>query len=135
MSGIKLSPKYGVNPTIPVCFWCGEEKNEVALMRHVGDGRKHEDFEMPRYAVIDYEPCEHCREMMAKGFTVLEATSSPNKVTNVAIQDGVYPTGRYVVIKNEAARRIFAELPEGSDKIFMESAQFKRMFSLETEAV
>lgn len=24
---ITLSPKYGVNPTIPVCFWCGEEKN------------------------------------------------------------------------------------------------------------
>lgn len=32
MSGIKLSPKYGVNPTIPVCFWCGKEKNEIALM-------------------------------------------------------------------------------------------------------
>ena len=30
-AGIKLSPKHGLNPTIPVCFWCGEERNEVAL--------------------------------------------------------------------------------------------------------
>lgn len=32
---IELSPKYGVNPTIPVCFWCGKEKNEIALMGRV----------------------------------------------------------------------------------------------------
>ena len=46
-AGIKLSPKHGLNPTIPVCFWCGEERNEVALLGHIGDGRKHEDFEAP----------------------------------------------------------------------------------------
>lgn len=54
-AGIKLSPKHGLNPTIPVCFWCGEERNEVALLGHIGDGRKHEDFEAPRHMVIDYE--------------------------------------------------------------------------------
>ena len=43
-AGIKLSPKHGLNPTIPVCFWCGEERNEVALLGHIGDGRKHEDL-------------------------------------------------------------------------------------------
>ena len=37
-AGIKLSPKHGLNPTIPVCFWCGEERNEVALLGHIGDG-------------------------------------------------------------------------------------------------
>ena len=52
-AGIKLSPKHGLNPTIPVCFWCGEERNEVALLGHSGDGRKHEDFEAPRHMVID----------------------------------------------------------------------------------
>ena len=50
-AGIKLSPKHGLNPTIPVCFWCGEERNEVALLGRIGDGRKHEDFEAPRYMV------------------------------------------------------------------------------------
>ena len=64
-AGIKLSPKHGLNPTIPVCFWCGEERNEVALLGHIGDGRKLEEFEAPMHMVIDYEPCEKCRANMA----------------------------------------------------------------------
>jgi len=50
--GIKLSPKYGINPTIPLCFWCGQEKNEIALMDHIGDGRKGEDIEAPIKGVL-----------------------------------------------------------------------------------
>lgn len=38
--GIKISPKYGLNPTIPVCFWCGKQKNEIALMGRMS--KKHE---------------------------------------------------------------------------------------------
>lgn len=44
MSSIKLSPKHGVNPTIPVCFFCGKPKNEIALMGRMG-GK--EDIEAP----------------------------------------------------------------------------------------
>ena len=91
-AGIKLSPKHGLNPTIPVCFWCGEERNEVALLGHIGDGRKHEDFEAPRHMVIDYEPCEKCRAKMALGVTLIEATSKPNSVAKVEMQKGIYPT-------------------------------------------
>ena len=54
---IKISPKYGVNPTIPVCFFCGEPKNEIALM-----GKMKGDIEAPKNMVLDYEPCEHCKE-------------------------------------------------------------------------
>ena len=104
-AGIKLSPKHGLNPTIPVCFWCGEERNEVALLGHIGDGRKHEDFEAPMHMVIDYEPCEKCRANMALGVTLMEATNKPNSVTKVEMQKGVYPTGRYVVIKRDADRK------------------------------
>ena len=32
---IELSPKHGVNATIPVCFWCGKEKNEIAILGRV----------------------------------------------------------------------------------------------------
>ncbi len=128
MSGIKLSPKYGVNPTIPVCFWCGKEKNEIALMGHVGDGRKHEDFEMPMHAIINYEPCEECAKAMASGFTVMESTETPNWVTNKEIQNGVYPTGKWVVLKHEAAHRIFTELDDSADKAFLDASVFDKMF-------
>lgn len=104
---VTLSPRYGVNPTIPVCFWCGEERGEIALLGHIGDGRKHEDIEAPMHMVLDYEPCDECKKHMDMGFTVMEATTAPNSVTNVEIQNGVYPTGRYVVLKMDAAVRIF----------------------------
>lgn len=128
MNGIKLSPKYGVNPTIPVCFWCGKEKNEIALMGHVGDGRKHEDFEMPMQAIINYEPCEECAKAMASGFTVMESTETPNWVTNKEIQNGVYPTGKWVVLKHEAAHRIFTGLDDNADKAFLDASVFDKMF-------
>ena len=35
-NAIKVSPKYGLNPTIPVCFWCGKERGEIALMGRMG---------------------------------------------------------------------------------------------------
>lgn len=127
---IPLSPKHGLNPTIPICFWCGEEKNEIALMGHIGDARKGEDFEAPMHAVLDYEPCDKCREKMSLGFTMIEATHAPNPTTKVQMQPGVYPTGRYAVIKKEAAMRLFTpqtDLSKG--KAFVDSALFDLIFS------
>lgn len=127
---IPLSPKHGLNPTIPICFWCGEEKNEIALMGRIGDARKGEDFEAPMHAVLDYEPCDKCREKMSLGFTMIEATHTPNSTTKVQMQPGVYPTGRYAVIKKEAARRLFSpqtDLSKG--KAFVDSALFDLILS------
>lgn len=127
---ILLSPKHGLNPTIPICFWCGEEKNEIALMGRIGDARKGEDFEAPMHAVLDYEPCDKCREKMSLGFTMIEATHVPNPTTKVQMQQGVYPTGRYAVIKKEAAMRLFTpqtDLSKG--KAFVDSALFDLIFS------
>lgn len=107
---IRVSPKYGLNPTMPICFWCGKERGDIAIMGRIGDGRKHEDIEAPRHMVIDYEPCDECKRNMALGFTVIEATTAPNSVTSVQIQNGVFPTGRFVVVKREAATRIFKDI-------------------------
>ena len=29
---IRLSKEHGVNPTIPICFWCEKDKNEIAML-------------------------------------------------------------------------------------------------------
>jgi hypothetical protein len=29
---MRLHNEYGLNPTIPICFFCGESKDEVALL-------------------------------------------------------------------------------------------------------
>ena len=119
--GIKISPKYGVNPTIPVCFWCGKQKNEIALMGHMKG-----DLEAPKNMVLDYVPCEECQSHMAMGVAVLEASDHPNTEGQPPMQKGVYPTSRFVVVTTECADRVFnayAPWSEGK-KVFVDSAVF-----------
>ena len=121
MSGIKISPKYGVNPTIPVCFWCGKQKNEIALMGHMKG-----DIEAPKNMVLDYVPCEECQNHMAMGVAVLEARDHPNTEGQPPMQKGVYPTSRFVVVTTECADRVFnayAPWSEGK-KVFVDSDVF-----------
>ncbi len=103
---IKLSKKYGLNPTMLQCFWCGNETGEIALMGEVLD-RHGREIEMPMHVCLNYDPCEECRRKMDSGFTLIEATTYDNG--NSPIQDGVYPTGKWVVIKPEAAMRVFGK--------------------------
>ena len=131
MSSIKLSPKYGVNPTIPTCFWCGKEKNEIILM-----GQLKGDIEAPKNVVLDYEPCEECKKRMDSGFTIIEATTYPNNRTSIEMQRGIYPTGRYVVLTHEAVDRIFpADVDTSKGKAFMTIDDFTAMFCNDSEAV
>lgn len=121
MSGIKISPKYGVNPTIPVCFWCGKQKNEIALM-----GRIKDDIEAPKNMVLDYVPCEECQNHMAMGVAVLEASDHPNTEGQPPMQKGVYPTSRFVVVTTECADRVFSAYAPWSEgkKVFVDSDVF-----------
>ena len=98
---IKMSPKHGLNPCIPVCFFCGEQKNEIALLGHIGDGRKHEDFEAPKNAILDYVPCEECQKKFAQGVLIIEVAEVPTRL-QLPISEGAYPTGRYSVVRPEA---------------------------------
>ena len=119
--GIKISPKYGLNPTIPVCFWCGKQKNEIALM-----GRMKGDIEAPKNMVLDYVPCEECQSHMAMGVAVLEASDHPNTEGQPPMQKGVYPTSRFVVVTTECADRVFSAYAPWSEgkKVFVASDVF-----------
>lgn len=118
---IKISPKHGLNPTIPVCFWCGKQKNEIALMGHMTD-----DIEAPKNMVLDYVPCEECQSHMAMGVAVLEASDHPNTEGQPPIQKGVYPTSRFVVVTTECADRVFSAYAPWSEgkKVFVDSDVF-----------
>lgn len=92
-NNIKLSPEHGVNPTIPVCFWCGKEKNEVALLGKIDK----EDFEAPRRVILNYEPCDKCKKLFGKGIHVIGVTEEPIVPGMFPIVDDsrakLYPTG------------------------------------------
>ena len=82
---LRLHPKHGVNPTMPLCFFCSKPTGEIALL-----GAAYKE-EAPRHMVLNYEPCEVCKAQMAKGITFIEAYHTiPPK-----------PTGRFVVVKEE----------------------------------
>lgn len=104
MASIKLSPKHGVNPSIPVCFWCGEPTNVLVLF-----GRLPNDREAGMHCgPVDYEPCDKCKGHWEQGVVLIEAGMSPQAENQPEIQKGVYPTGRFLVLKTEAVERIFA---------------------------
>lgn len=109
-SSIRLSPKHGVNPCMTLCFFCGEPKNEIALLGRIN----RTDDEAPKEAVIDYIPCEKCQENMKKGITLVGATTeNPNHIP--PIQPGIYPTGRWMVVRENLVKTVF--LPDAAETI------------------
>lgn len=125
MSSIKLSPKYGLNPAMTVCFWCGKETG-VALLGKVTKGERGGDYEAPRYVFSGYEPCEKCVENMEKGVVLMEADTIPVFAGQPEMQKGVFPTGNWLVLEKDAAKRI---LDCDSDKVFLDKKMFDWLYS------
>lgn len=98
---IKLSPKYGLNPCVPVCFFCQKEKNELLLLGHIGNKRKHEDIQAPSHMVFDYEPCENCKTIMSQGITMIAVSKKALVENQPEIQKGLYPTGSWCLVSDE----------------------------------
>ena len=96
---IRLSPKHGVNPVIPKCFYCNEDKNEVILA-----GRLKGDAEAPRNAVWDMEPCDKCKGYMKQGIILISVDEEKSDD-----ERNPYRTGGWVVIKEKAVRHMMTE--------------------------
>jgi len=95
---IRLSKKFGLNPTIPLCFVCQKPKNEIALL-----GAAYKE-QAPMHMVLDVQPCDECREKYLKtGVMLVEARQefTPRGKTKTI------PTGTFVVMTEEAFKRIF----------------------------
>lgn len=111
---IKLHPEHGVNPTIALCFVCGKEKNEIALLGAAYKGHA------PMHMVINIDPCDVCRKKyLSIGVLIVEATEGGKQPT---------PTGRLTILKDEAFSRIFTiEIPKRKI-VFCEPEAFEKVF-------
>ena len=100
---IRLHPKHGLNPTVSTCFWCGATKNELVLL-----GAAYKE-EAPMHMITSYEPCDECTKNFDKGITLIEVSTSSKFTEHPPIQKNpnLYPTGRIMVVRAEAAPRIF----------------------------
>jgi hypothetical protein len=101
---IPVSPRYGVNPSVELCFWCGKAKGLVLM------GRLREDAEAPRQGVFNREPCPECQEMMSQGVMFIS-------VRNGESGDNPYRTGRICVITDEGVQRLPIDEPLKSDML------------------
>ena len=94
---IKLSPKHGLNTCIPICFWCGKEKNEIAMLGKIDKA----DSKAPMKAILNYEPCEACKEAIGKGIHVIGVQEKPivEQMHPIAEtpEGKLYPTGSFFV--------------------------------------
>jgi hypothetical protein len=124
MSGnIRLHPEHGVNPTLPVCFWCGEDTGEIALLGAAYKG------EAPRHLVLNKEPCQKCQDNWAQGIVLFEGEQ---------IGTETQMSGRWAVVKEEAIERLFnpPELVQQvlkARKAVVETALFEALFVNPTE--
>jgi len=88
-----------------LCFWCGEPKGISIGKKLISCDKKWDNNKI----VSDYEPCNKCKEQWDKGFVIIEASNEPNATNQPEIQEGVYPTGRMWVVKNDAAEEAFGK--------------------------
>lgn len=86
-NNIRLHKKYGLNPTLSTCFYCGKETGEIALLGAAYDG------EAPMHLCTSLEPCAACKEKFKDAVILVEARRDE--------RDKPQPTGRWVAVKKE----------------------------------
>jgi hypothetical protein len=94
---IKVSEKHGVNSSLVVCFYCGEETGEIALL-----GKLPEDKEAPRYVLLNIEPCEHCSKMLLETSTRFLVEVSEKASKEYLKVGKYYATGRFINCTTES---------------------------------
>lgn len=116
---IKLSKEHGVNPTIPICFWCEKDKNEVVML-----GKLKNDAEAPKRMWIpgDYEPCDECKKQWENGIVLFEAYKTPVIYEDQPPFHGGYPNGRWTVLTEEGVKKIF--YPDVANKLIEQKMGF-----------
>lgn len=126
---ITLSKKYGVNPSMQICFFCGKSIG-IVLNGKIGKGDK--DIEAPKEVVVDYEPCEKCKKIFSQGLLVMGATDHVED-SRPEIQKGLYPTGSYFVIKDEAIDNFLNNL--NVDENFKNHIREKKVLLMDDKVV
>lgn len=94
---VRIHPEHGVNPSIFTCFICGKDMGVVLL------GAAYKGRAPVHIGVLDDRPCPECKGWMAKGIILISVRDGEE----ARDPKNPYRTGGWVVVKEEAARRMF----------------------------
>lgn len=102
---IRLSPKYGLNPAIPKCYYCLNDKNEIVIPGLMRGKAGYGEVEAPKGAVWDKNPCDACAKWMQKGCIFISIRDGETK------SDNPHRTGNWSVISDAGVERLGEALP------------------------
>lgn len=84
---------------MPICFWCTKETGKPVQLPEV-NGQK-----PPAKAILNYEPCDACKEMFSHGIHIIGVVDKPFvESMPPIINEGdmkLYPTGAFFVASPE----------------------------------
>lgn len=117
--GLRLSKKYGVNPSIDTCFICGKETNLILF----GTSYKDEEGKTAKAPMRTCSGglCDSCQKIIDEGGIFFIAVQDGEKSNNP------YRTGQISALKEEAVQRIFPDFPYKKINYIEESA-YKQIF-------
>lgn len=99
---IRLSEKYGLNPSLECCYFCGKERGLVLWGKsRLGDAKAE------RKVVMNKEPCDECANLMRQGIMLIS-------VRDGETAENPFRTGKIAVVTEEALKRVIVQ-PELAD--------------------
>lgn len=125
---IPISPKHGLNPTVPVCLYCGKDKDEVAICGKINK----QDDQMPMRCVIDALPCDECRKLWSAGVVLIRVSKTKKgRMVPVKSPDGkstFYLDGSTMLITEEGAQRLFKSPMKKGDPVYLDDKVFDDLY-------
>ena len=107
--GLRLSKKYGVNPSLLVCPICG---NDVGIALLGANGGKKAPYQM-----TSIELCNDCKQKIKEGNTFILSAKQTS--------EGIQPTGAYILVPNA-----YLNVPIPPKGIcFMEESEFNKLIN------
>lgn len=106
---MRIGKDTGLNPSIPICPYCGKGKNTIILTGYAGEkwakSHGHSDGHMPMYVQLqgDIEPCDECKE---KGIALAEVDPSTKE-----------PVGTFHLVKEAWIRDVLSDNPEILERV------------------
>ena len=120
--GIRISKKYGVNPSLIQCNCCGKEYSIVMFGTSYKENGK--TAQAPR-VIRDGSICDDCQKVIDDGGIFFIEVKDGESGTNP------YRTGRISAVKREAIQKIFKK--EVSPINYMEESLFTQIFCEQSE--
>lgn len=110
---LRLSKKYGLNPSLLICPICGNDAG-IALLGDNG-GKK------APYQMISMDLCDDCKQKIKEGNTFILSAKQTSK--------GIQPTGAYILVPNTCLNIPIP--PKGI--CFMEESEFNKLIKNEQD--